>query len=254
MRLGKWLGWLGLTVTVLLIAVVVLLLTLDISTYRRELESAASEALGRAVTIAGDMTLGVSLRPSIEINGLRIANPEWASRLYLAQIDRLGLKLALLPLIKGEVHIAHFHIHGADIRLEENADGLNNWTFGEEEEEAVADEPEQPIWLPSIQELIMRQATIGYYPADVGPMELMIADAKGTSVAGEPIEVEISAAFRQVPLKLTMVGGSPEELSSPTTAWPVQAALKVTEGSLRADAVLHKPLVSTLNMPTPATS
>ena len=79
MRVGKWLRWFALMVTVILIAIVALLLTLDIATYRKQLESAASEALGRTVTIAGDIALGISLQPSIELNGLHIANPHWAS-------------------------------------------------------------------------------------------------------------------------------------------------------------------------------
>ncbi len=248
MRVGKWLRWFALMVTVILIAIVALLLTLDIATYRKQLESAASEALGRTVTIAGDMALGISLRPSIELNGLHIANPDWASRPYLAQIGRLKLKLSLLPLIRGELEIAQIHIDGADIQLEENTDGEDNWTFGEEEEEAAVEETEQPIWLPGIEELLVRQARLGYRPADAEPMELTIADAKGMGVSGKPIKVEIAAAFREVPFTLTLVGGSPGELSSTTQPWPIQMALQVPEGSLKADAVLHKPLVSTLEL------
>ena len=67
---------------VVLIAIVLLLLSLGITVrldpLRPSFENAASSALGREVALEGSMLLVPSFSPTVEVQGLRVANPpDW---------------------------------------------------------------------------------------------------------------------------------------------------------------------------------
>ena len=71
-RFRKLLLWAALFVLVALVALVVLLLTLDANVYRPRLEREISQALGREVS-TGDLSYYLSLRPTFSVRDLRIA-------------------------------------------------------------------------------------------------------------------------------------------------------------------------------------
>lgn len=106
------------------------LANLDIARYRGLIEGQASDVLGRQVTIAGDLSLGLSLRPTLVASQVTIANPPWASRDHLARFERVEATAALLPLLAQRVEIDRLRVDGADIRLERSADGEANWSLG----------------------------------------------------------------------------------------------------------------------------
>ena len=49
--------------------------TVNIDGIRAKAEAAASKALGREVSIDGHLSFGLSFRPTLELEGLQIANP-----------------------------------------------------------------------------------------------------------------------------------------------------------------------------------
>lgn len=109
------------------------LANLDIARYRGLIEEQAGSVLGRQVTIAGDLSLGLSLRPTLVASEVTIANPPWASRDHLARFERVEATAALLPLLAQRVEIDRLRIDGADIRLERSADGEANWSLGRQQ-------------------------------------------------------------------------------------------------------------------------
>ena len=93
MSLGRFLLRTAATFGVLLVVVVLVLslirIPVNLNNYRGTVASAASSALGRTVSVDGDITVTTSLWPYFEIQTLRIANPAgfedgdlagWASR------------------------------------------------------------------------------------------------------------------------------------------------------------------------------
>jgi AsmA protein len=98
---------LALLVLLLLALLVVTLLRipLDLSRYKPLAEDAMSEALGRQVSIDGDMVVTTSLWPYFELGGLRIANPVDFPQGDLAVMDRARISVGILPLLQRRVEI-----------------------------------------------------------------------------------------------------------------------------------------------------
>jgi hypothetical protein len=83
---------------------------------------------GRAVVVDGRFAIHPSLRPSLVMSQVQIANPPWASGPDLARIGHLELQVPLWPLLSGTLIFERFILNDATFALERSADGAANWT------------------------------------------------------------------------------------------------------------------------------
>ena len=120
----------GLLVLVIGAALIVPFL-LPIETYKAEIEKRALEATGRKLTIAGPVSF--SLLPSLAISArdVSFANAPGAANPNMALLDRLEVRLKLLPLLSGEVAIDSFVLEKASLNLETDRQGRGNWQFAQ---------------------------------------------------------------------------------------------------------------------------
>jgi AsmA protein len=120
----------GLLVLVIGAALIVPFL-LPVETYKAEIEKRALEATGRKLTIAGPVSF--SLLPSLAISArdVSFANAPGAANPNMALLDRLEVRLKLLPLLSGEVAIDSFVLEKASLNLETDRQGRGNWQFAQ---------------------------------------------------------------------------------------------------------------------------
>ena len=118
----------GLLVLVIGAALIVPFLV-PVETYKAEIEKRALEATGRKLTIAGPVSF--SLLPSLAISArdVSFANAPGAANPNMALLDRLEVRLKLLPLLSGEVAIDSFVLEKASLNLETDRQGRGNWQF-----------------------------------------------------------------------------------------------------------------------------
>ena len=90
-----------------------------------------SVALKRTVSIDGDLKIGFSRQPTIELNGLTIGNAPWSTRPAMAQIGQLRLRVDLPPLLRGRIALPEVRLARASVVLETNEEGKHNWEFKE---------------------------------------------------------------------------------------------------------------------------
>ncbi|MFW5659925.1 MAG: AsmA family protein [Oceanicaulis sp.] len=104
---------------------------------RERVQRAASDSLGREVTLSGD--IGLRLLPSVQVRAgeARIANAGGFSDEPFAQMREMRFSLALAPLISRRVEVEEFILFEPTIRLESRG-GENNWTLGPASPEAGA--------------------------------------------------------------------------------------------------------------------
>ncbi|MGJ3231122.1 MAG: AsmA family protein [Oceanicaulis sp.] len=102
---------------------------------RERVERAAGEALGREVTLSGD--IGLRLLPSVQVSAAdaRIANAEGFSGEPFAEMAQMRFALALAPLLSRRIEVEEFILVEPTIRLETRG-GVNNWTLGAPSPEA----------------------------------------------------------------------------------------------------------------------
>jgi AsmA protein len=116
-------------VVVLVLAAIIIPFLIPESVYRERAQLAASDNLGRDVTLGGEVSL--SLLPSVQIRAtnVTIANEEGFGGAPFAEMAEMRVGLQLLPLLSRNIMIDEFVLVDPTIRLEQRGQ-RNNWTLG----------------------------------------------------------------------------------------------------------------------------
>ena len=107
----------------------VLGISVSAAPWRGPIAQAATQALGRQVTLQGPLELIPTLRPTLTVGGIRIANPPGFSAPEFASLGKARMRLELLPLLRNEIRIVELDAEDVRVRLEQRADGHANWEF-----------------------------------------------------------------------------------------------------------------------------
>ena len=118
--------------SLIILALILLLWLFDWNWLRGPVGAAASARLGRPVVIAGDLRVHPwSLRPRVEADDVRIAQPVWVrGGGDMARLGRIAVQIDLPPLFAGRAVLTRLDIIRPRIALIRLADGRNNWRFG----------------------------------------------------------------------------------------------------------------------------
>ena len=117
-----------LIVMALLVAALFLVpMLLDWEQYKPEIAERLEAITGRDVAIDGPLAVTILPTPTIEAADLRIANAPGAAAADMARIGSLDLKLALGPLLGGEIAVTSLEMVDPVIELQRLADGRPNW-------------------------------------------------------------------------------------------------------------------------------
>ncbi len=126
-------------IAALLAAAVIIPFLIPTSVYKAQIESAATNALGRDVTLRGDPKLSILPVISARIEGAEIANPEGFSDPLMIEAGALQANVKLLPLLSRRVEVSKITLDDATVRLERLADGRVNWEFGNPDQDGETD-------------------------------------------------------------------------------------------------------------------
>ena len=127
LRISLW-SLAGLVVLVIVGGAIVAL-SFDPDSLKSRIIAAVKQATGRDLTLQGRIRLSLALQPTLTVQGVSLANPPGFSRPQMATLERLDLKLALLPLLSHHVEIDRLVLVKPDIILERDAQGQPNWLF-----------------------------------------------------------------------------------------------------------------------------
>jgi uncharacterized protein involved in outer membrane biogenesis len=113
---------------------------------RQPFENVASRIAYRPVTVMGDFQLYFDpFDIKFVADGLRIGNPEWASKPELFKADHVLIRLSTIRLLFGERVIKRMELDRGAADLEWSRDGKSNtWTLGD------PSKPSQPLDIPEI--------------------------------------------------------------------------------------------------------
>ena len=119
--------YLGVLLVLVLCSALIAPYFIDWSIYRADIERYASRLVGRDVRIGGDVRIAILPTPVLSVTDLRIANLEGAVTEDFLRADSLEIRVALSPLLKGEVDVQSLAFDGAAIELERIRGAGNNW-------------------------------------------------------------------------------------------------------------------------------
>ncbi len=133
----------GALLAIVIAVAVTLPFLIPTSVYKERIETAATAALGRDVTLKGDASLSIFPVIAARVDGVEIANPDGFSDPVMIEAGSLQASIKILPLLSRRVEIAQIGLDDATVRLERLADGRVNWEFSPEQDPATEDVPSE---------------------------------------------------------------------------------------------------------------
>ena len=128
-RLRTGLRALGIVLLLLIAAATVVVARFDPNDHKASIVAEVKQATGRDLALNGPIALKWAFPPVIEVRDVALSNPVGFSRPLIASLERMELRLAVLPLISRTIEIKSLVLVNPDIRLETDGQGNPNWTL-----------------------------------------------------------------------------------------------------------------------------
>jgi uncharacterized protein involved in outer membrane biogenesis len=149
-KLRRALYWTGGVILALAAGAAMLAAIWDWNWFRGPVASIASGRIHRQVSIDGELRVHLwSWQPSATVEGVRIANPAWAGKADLADIDKIAVQIRLLALLGGHLDLRLLEFDRPRTALYRDADGRATWDFSD------GAKPDQPLRLPPIRKFVI---------------------------------------------------------------------------------------------------
>lgn len=180
----------------------------DLNRYKPQIVDIVYNATGRNLYINGDAELGLSLIPTLVVNDVSFANPEWAMNPDLLRLEKLEIKFAIMPLLQKRVEIDKLILIKPEVYLEVSKQGEKSWVFGTAEHEggktSVVDSGKKVkdasaalgIGLVA-DEVRIENGIVNYYDAQIGANKQLTINSVEMEIPSENEEIvlDIDALF-----------------------------------------------------------
>ena len=223
-------------------------ISISAAPWRGPIAQAATQALGRQVTLQGPLALIPTLRPTLTVGGIRISNPSGYSSPEFASLGRARMRLELLPLLRHEIRIVEIDAEDVRVRLEQRADGHANWEFSlppsTPEQPQAAASPGNPVKLEAIASIALRRINLEYMGS--GRSRYFALDEMiGEGAAEKPFALTLKGAVeRSFPYTVKISGGPLSGLNSRNKPWPFKLHLEFAGTALELDGSVKDPLAT----------
>ncbi len=127
-KLFKFLFWLvGVVLTLLVVAVVVLPMVVDPNDYKDEIVAQVQNSTGRTFRIDGDLKLSVFPWLGLDIGGVELGNAKGFGDQPFARVKQASVRVKLMPLLEGKAEADVIILDGVALNLVRAKDGRSNW-------------------------------------------------------------------------------------------------------------------------------
>jgi uncharacterized protein involved in outer membrane biogenesis len=125
---------LGMLIIVLGAAILIVPGFIDWSGHRAEIAQKVEETTGRELIIGGNIAFTLIPSPVLKINDIHLANASGAQAQDMISVEQLDVRVALLPLLAGNIHVQSIRLIRPVIQLEVMGNGKGNWIMGKDGE------------------------------------------------------------------------------------------------------------------------
>jgi len=101
----------------------------DWNQYKSDIQAQAKNATGRDLQINGDISIAILPAPALIVKNVLLANMDGASSKNMVRLKSLEVRVALAPLLGGQIKVEQVKLVNPEIELEVLADGRQNWLF-----------------------------------------------------------------------------------------------------------------------------
>ncbi|HEY8002748.1 MAG TPA: AsmA family protein [Phenylobacterium sp.] len=208
----------------------------DWNWFRGPVASIASSRMHRQVSINGNLRVHLwSWQPSATVEGVRIANPPWAGKAALADIDRIAVRIRLLPLLGGHLDLRLLEFDRPRAVLYRDAQGRATWDFSD------GGKPDQPLRLPPIRKFVIDGGKLDYRDDERKLTFTGTVDAKEKlGAANRGFQMEGQGTLNAQPFHLQVTGGPLLNIDR-NKPYPFDADIRAGETYVTAQGAVPKP-------------
>ena len=189
--------------------------------------SQVSSRTGREFRIQGRLEWRLLPKPAVIAEDMALANAPWGSRPDMLRIRRGALRLALWPLLRGQVHIDSVVFEGVDLLLETDAMGAGNWDMPQlAKAERAPGDPGPAVQQVGLDALRLDEVQLVFHDGASGRKHAVALqhltldrDAQGLALGAE-------AVLRDQRWQASGHLGAVAQLLANQTDWPMQIALR----------------------------
>jgi uncharacterized protein involved in outer membrane biogenesis len=227
----KTLRWAGLIAGLLCVSLLLMLALVNWNWLKRPIERIASSRSGRTVKITGNLDVHIwSWTPSITLRGLMLGNPPWEVERPMATVERVEIRIKLMPLLKGDLILPRVALFAPNVYLHRDKGGHANWSY---ENKAPTNAPASPpSRLPVVQDLLIQAGQLTLLD-DVRHLKVMgtiEADEQKTEQDPTPFRIQGRGTINDQAFKMRVAGGPLTHLD-PEHPYPFD--LDISAGDLR---------------------
>jgi len=229
-RTPRWLWIVG----GLLLAFIVFIVVFDWNWLRGPIERRVTAATGREFSIDGDLGVDLGLTPRIRADRISLANPPGARAKRMATLERLELRIKLLPLLRGRVELPYVDLQTPRLALERDATGKGNWVFDTKKES------KEPVRIPLVRDLRVENGELKVHEPALRT-DLRLSLNSGKPAPGEtraPLLAKGEGSYRGRPFKLDGRVDSPLDLQDKEHPYHVDVRAEAGETHAHASGAL----------------
>ena len=219
----------GAGLALLLVIIAALPFFIPASVYKTQIEKAASNALGRPVSVEGDARISVFPVISASVEDVRVANADGFDEEDMIAAGALRGSVRLWPLFSRRVEIAQIAFEDATVRLTRLEDGSVNWQLGEASAtEARPDKAGADPFSASIDTVRLTNAALIYDDRQSGTRYELSNFSAETSLksADRPMTLRANGDFQNESFEVSLTLMTPATLMA-----GAQSAIDVRLGS-----------------------
>ncbi len=197
----KWvkriLAAVGILVLLFVIAAVILVATFDPNDYKQRIEAAVEQTTGRELALQGDIDLSLFPWLGMKLGPAVLGNAKGFGDEPFARVKNVDVRVALLPLFRGEVRADTVHLKGLEANLTRNAQGVGNWEdLMQDTKPQAPEQPQQPgrKLVLAVGGIEIEDAAVHWRDAQAGT-DLRVAPvdlSTGELAFGEPFDIDLA--------------------------------------------------------------
>jgi AsmA protein len=227
----------GCIVAVLIVAVIALWLIVNPNDYKGRIEAAVRTSTGRDLALTGNIHLAILPSIALELGPATLGNPPgFSSSRPFASLQRVSLRVRVLPLLHHQLEVGRIEIDGLDLQLFKNAQGQGNWSMPATQQPAPAPQSAgSQMTLGGIGGVVVKNSRVSYQDMIVDHVNITIGHvATGVAV---PVKWDLSVTTSAGTRPIALSGNATLEYDTKTAHLSGLEA-KVDASTLRGNAAV----------------
>lgn len=215
----------------LLLALLIVVAVFDWNWIKGPLERTVTERTGREFRIEGPLDVDLGWPTRVHVEGVRFANPRWAAKPQMLELERADFALRIWPLLSGRIIIPDATLVAPRVHLEIGPERQPNWQLGGKGDAGDAGSGKVPV----IGTLAVENGKLTFRDPLAGTvLNASLATLPRGDGGAERLAFDVDGTYRELDVAVEGTSGVLLSLGDPSTELPIKATFQVgpTNGSI----------------------